>query len=116
MKRAIFTLALLALASPAMAVTLTWGRVTTGTNGQALANGAEVTSYKVYQCITGQACTKTTGSVIAEVDASVNTLNIDGQPVPRNYIVTAVNIIGEGAPSNVMRVLIPNATSAEVQP
>ena len=116
MKRALLTLAFWAITSPAMALTLTWGQVTTGTNGQPLANGAEVTAYKIYQCVTGQACNKTTGTVIATVNANVNSLNIDGQPVPRNYIVTAVNVVGEGAPSNVMRVLVPNTTSAEVAP
>jgi hypothetical protein len=115
MKKILLTIGLfLALAGSAQALTLSWGKVTTGTNGQPLANGAEVKSYKVYQCVTGQACTKDTGRLIATVAADVFILVIDGEPVPRNYIVTAVNVVGEGAPSNVMRVLIPNATSAEV--
>lgn len=116
MKKGILTLTFLLFASPALALSLEWSPVTKGTNGQLLENGAEVTSYKVYQCLTGAACNKTNGVVIAEVPAPQTTLDISSQPVPRNYVVTAVNVVGESVISNILRVLVPAPTGAQVMP
>lgn len=95
--------------SQAYALTLSWNPVTQDADGAALDPSQAVTQYNVYRCSGGSACSKTLGTKIGVVAAPAVSLDISSQPVPSNYVVTAVNLVGESADSASLKVTPPMA-------
>lgn len=107
-----FLLALLTaglLSSPAYALTLSWNPVTQDPDGVDLSVDQAVTQYNVYRCSGGGACSIATGTKIGVVAAPAVSIDISTQPVPSNYVVTAVNIVAESAASTSLKVTPPMA-------
>ena len=93
-------------ASTSWALSLTWDPVVNDADGQPLAN--PVTEYRLYQCGPTANCTKANGTVIATIPAPAVTFNIDGQPIPQSYTVTAKNLIGESDSAIPVKVVPPD--------
>lgn len=95
-------------AGSALAASLTWDPVTTGTDGQPLGLGLEVKGYNVYQCGPGiGTCSLATGTKIGSTVAPVVEFDISSQPTPTTYFVTAYNSVGESTESNRLKVTKP---------
>lgn len=94
-----------------LGLVLSWGPVTLDSDGNALDpnSNQQVTQYNVYMCPGGAACSKTTGTKIGVVMAPATSLDITTQLVPANYVVTAVNVVGESADSVSLKVTPPMA-------
>jgi phage baseplate assembly protein gpV len=97
------------LSSPAYALTLSWNPVTQDADGADLSADQAVTQYNVYRCSGGGACSVAAGTKIGVVAAPAVSIDISSQPVPSNYVVTAVNIIAESAASPSLKVTPPMA-------
>lgn len=82
---------------------LQWDPVTTDIDGNPLTAGNEVTQYNVYRC-QSNVCSFANGSFIGNVLAPTVKFNIDSQPKPSTYFVTAENVSDESAESNTARV------------
>jgi len=95
-----------ALAAPFLA----WDPVTTGTDGEPLGLGQEVTSYRIYKCGPSASgpCAAPDRVLIGSVQAPTVEFNLAGQPVPQAFAVTAVNIVGESADSLAFKVVPPD--------
>src|SRR5262249_22680940 len=87
----------------ALALSLKWDAVTIDVDGQPLSPGNQVTSYKIYRC-PSNSCTLSTATFVSSVTAPIVTFNIDSQPKPSTYFVTAVNISAESKEGNTVRV------------
>lgn len=107
----ILVLALVLFASPAHALTLSWAAVTTGVDGNPLDATDPVLQYNVYRCPSAAACTIANAAEQVIVVAPAVSLDITAKPRPSSYIVTAVNIAGESAPSVSIKVVPPAAPS-----
>lgn len=88
---------------PAGAVSLKWDAVTLDIEGNPLTLGNEVTEYRIYRC-QSNSCSLTNGALVGSVPAPTVRFNIDSQPKPSTYFVTAINVSGESLESNTARV------------
>ena len=100
----------LVIATPAWAAPLlSWDAVTTGSDGSPLGTGLAVTTYNVYRCAMNVSpCTKVSGTKVATITAPTISYDLAGTPAPSNYVITAVNIVGESADSVPLKVLPPD--------
>ena len=89
---------------------LAWDAVTTGTDGEPLGAGQEVTSYRVYTCGRSASgpCAAPDRVLIGTVQSPTVEFNLAGQSVPQGFAVTAVNVVGESADSLKYKVTPPD--------
>lgn len=102
-------LTLLAVEGALAAPTLMWDPVTTGTDGQPLGSGLDVSEYRVYTCGTSiPGCATAPKVSVGMVIAPAVQFDLSGQPVPTVYVVTAVNKVGESTASLPFKVVPPD--------
>lgn len=109
-KRLLFVVTLLLLASPVFAAPfLAWDAVTTDADGNLLGAGLEVTEYRIYRCGTslGGPCIAPDRLLAGTATAPATQFDLAGQPIPQVYVVTAVNKVGESIDSLKFKVVPP---------
>ena len=112
--KTILTLLALLVASPACALSLRWDAVVNDSTGAPLSSSLLPTAYRVYKCNTPVAsCLKAGATLLSTVTAPTTSFNIDAQPFPASYFVTAVNIVGESPESGTVKVVPPDKPKNE---
>lgn len=105
----LFALLFIPVNAHSATLSLTWSAVTNGADGTPLDPSTPVLQYNVYRCPSAAACTIASAAEQIIVVAPATTLDITAKPRPSNYIVTAVNVVGESAPSNSIKVTPPGS-------